>query len=74
MREYAIGKGVSNPEAQFEKFTNHHTANGSTFSNWIAAWQKWIGNAIEYQARGSPKPNGDFEPPKKLNPVHYQDQ
>lgn len=73
MRDYAIGKGVSNPEAQFEKFTNHHTANGSAFLDWLAAWRKWVGNAIEYQPRGSPKPNGDFQPAKKLNPVHYQD-
>ena len=29
-------------------FTNHHTAKGSTFKDWDAAWRTWVGNAVKF--------------------------
>ena len=31
-----------------EKFMRHHTAKGSTFSDWQQAWATWMMRAVEY--------------------------
>ena len=33
---------------EVEQFTNHHTAKGSTFKNWNAAFSTWLGNATKF--------------------------
>jgi len=42
---------------QIERFTAHHTAKGSRFENWHAAWKTWVLNSREFghgrQANGA---------------------
>lgn len=40
---------------QWDKFTTHHQAKGTTMLDWNAAWKTWYVNAIEF-CRGSPPP------------------
>lgn len=51
MRDWAA-ENVPSVSAEFETpaFVDHHTANGSTFKDWGAAWRKWMRNAAKYQA------------------------
>ena len=46
-RDWANQKGCTDAARQFEMFKAHHSAKGSRFSNWEAAWQKWILKAVE---------------------------
>ena len=48
--EYALSKNLSEEQAkdQFESFVIHHTAKGSKFKSWYAAYQKWIRNSISF--------------------------
>ncbi|MFA5913902.1 MAG: hypothetical protein WC830_10145 [Burkholderiales bacterium] len=48
MVTYAINAGLQADRLEFEtqQFLDHHRAKGSTFSDWSAAWRKWIGIAI----------------------------
>lgn len=50
-RDKARESGV---DADFEagQFTSHHTAKGSTFADWDAAFRTWIGNAQRFGRRG----------------------
>ena len=41
-------------EGEFAKFCNHHTAKGSVFVDWDAAWRYWVGNCKE-----TPRGNGE---------------
>lgn len=36
-----------------DRFRNHHSAKGSRFRDWDAAWRTWLGNARKYGSRGS---------------------
>lgn len=72
MASYASSKGMLNVPFEFERFVNHHTAKGSAFKDWNAAWKTWVGNGIQFRARASPI--AEFQAPKKLNPALYQDQ
>jgi hypothetical protein len=42
------------PDDQFDRFTNHHKAKGSTMADWGAAWQTWYSNSVTFS-----KPKGD---------------
>lgn len=58
---WAADKGytdVATP-AETEVFLDHHRSKGSTFSNWDAAWRKWMTNAAKWS---KPK-NGTSSPP-----------
>lgn len=50
---WATEKGVLHEriETETEKFLNHHKAKGSLFSDWTAAWRKWMGNVVDFAAR-----------------------
>jgi hypothetical protein len=47
MRKYATDKGID-PDVELESFKNRHTAKGSTFTDWSAAWRTWIGHAVQF--------------------------
>lgn len=52
----ALSKNLSQQQIQNEgeKFRDHHTARGTTFKNWDAAWRTWVGNSLKFAAgRGS---------------------
>lgn len=52
-RVHAVEKGVD-PDAEWAKFRDHHTAQGSTMADWAAAWRTWCGRALEFkQPRGA---------------------
>lgn len=36
--------------AETESFLDHHTAKGTLFSDWSAAWRTWIRNAVKFAA------------------------
>jgi biotin operon repressor len=38
-------------EDEADKFRNHHTARGSLFRDWDAAWRTWLGKARQFQGR-----------------------
>lgn len=40
--------GCLNPRVAFEHFRNFHTAKGSKFVDWGAAWRTWCGNHAAY--------------------------
>jgi hypothetical protein len=50
LKRFAADKGYSTLETNlmFEKFCNHHTAKGSTFKSWPAAWRTWVGNQTQW--------------------------
>lgn len=52
MWSWAQGAGVAHEriETETEKFLDHHKAKGSTFSDWMAAWRKWMRNSVEFSS------------------------
>lgn len=57
---YAAARGVSIP-AELEAFRNHHSAKGSTFKDWQAAWRSWCDKAVEFgRAKPSPQASSIF--------------
>ena len=52
--DYAHAKGVFDIAGELEHFCDHHTARGSVFLDWLAAWRTWCRNALKYQARSAP--------------------
>lgn len=46
MRQDAVARGVPVDEVdrEFRKFLDWHTAKGSVFKDWMAAWRTWCGN------------------------------
>lgn len=52
MKSYAETKGIDSHrvESVFEHFTNHHTAKGSLFKDWIAAWRTWCINDAKFNS------------------------
>ena len=48
--ELANETGVS-IEVELPAFTDHHTANGSKFKDWQAAFRTWLRNAAKFQKR-----------------------
>ncbi len=49
MKDYAEKKRwTENVETEFERFVSYHSANGSKFKDWYAAFQKWIQNDIKW--------------------------
>jgi hypothetical protein len=52
MKTYAKDKGYhGNLQRMTDKFLAHHTAAGSKFKSWYAAWQKWLLNDLEWYPR-----------------------
>jgi hypothetical protein len=51
---WAIKKKVSpeNTKIQYVKFINHHLAKGQQWADWYRAWQKWLGNFMEWNNIG----------------------
>ena len=46
--ELAAKSGLSIPD-ELDAFKDHHTANGSTFKDWQAAFRTWMRNAVKYR-------------------------
>lgn len=69
-RTIAAEYGLSNElfRTEWRKFRNHHVAEGSTFSDWHAAWRKWCDRIAEFQPKNARAGPG---PPRleKRNPV-----
>jgi hypothetical protein len=66
MAAYGRSKGLDPPRVakEFDKFRNYHQSKGSVFADWLAAWRNWVGNAIEFEQKGSQqgfKWNGGIE-------------
>lgn len=38
-----------NCDREAERFRDHHTARGSVFADWDAAFRTWLGNALRFQ-------------------------
>ena len=52
--DYAASLGVFDPAAELDQFCDHHTAKGSIFKDWTAAWRTWCRNALKYQSQRAP--------------------
>lgn len=52
MWAWAQEQGVPHERIETEtaKFLDHHKAKGTTFSDWPAAWRKWMRNVVEFAA------------------------
>lgn len=50
MASWAISMGLPEPRItpETEAFLDHHTAKGTLFSDWDAAWRTWIRNAVKF--------------------------
>lgn len=48
-REKAISSGL-NCDAEAEQFRDHHSARGSRFQDWDAAFRTWLRNAVKFSA------------------------
>lgn len=50
---WAREQGVAQERIETEtaKFLDHHKAKGSLFSDWPAAWRKWMRNVVEFAQR-----------------------
>lgn len=42
----------ADPDSEFAKFRDHHSAKGSVMADWDAAWRTWCRNAAEFAGRG----------------------
>jgi uncharacterized protein YdaU (DUF1376 family) len=51
MRSFAIDRGVANPDAEFEAFSDHHKSRGNRFTDWVAAWRTWCRNSEKFRGR-----------------------
>ena len=52
-RAEAMAKGYAlNVHKEFAAFRDHHTAKGSTFKDWDAAFRTWLRNAVKFAAKG----------------------
>lgn len=50
------------PRREWDKFVDHHTAKGSTFVDWNAAWRTWARNAQQWtEERRQPRAAADRE-------------
>lgn len=49
--EMAKGYGL-NVHKEFAAFRDHHTAKGSIFKDWQAAYRNWLRNAVKFAAKG----------------------
>lgn len=49
--EMAKGRGL-NVHQEFAAFRDHHTAKGSLFRDWQAAFRTWLRNAVKFAAKG----------------------
>lgn len=56
--QYATERGFGPAEVarMSERFRNHHTAKGSTFADWRAAWRTWVTNQVEFNRERKPDP------------------
>lgn len=61
----AIKRGLD-PTATFAHFKDHHTAKGSRFVDWVAAWRTWLANSGRF--------GGVPLPPPPLRPAETFDQ
>jgi len=63
-RKYAADNGFNGIEAErmFERFKNHHTAKGSTFVDWPAAWRTWVGNQVKFNEHRTTRASGGMDP------------
>ncbi|HEY6020250.1 MAG TPA: hypothetical protein VIY48_10210, partial [Candidatus Paceibacterota bacterium] len=51
---YANKSGID-IAAELKSFSNWHTAKGSTYKDWQAAWRTWCDKAVEYGRANKPK-------------------
>jgi len=66
---YAEQRGVQ-IESELKAFANWHTAKGTLFKDWQAAWRTWCDKAVEFGRAG----NGRASPGTKFDPVAYVNQ
>lgn len=64
----AGAKGVD-VEVEFQKFTDHHLANGSTFVDWDRAFHSWLNRARPELGRGSQGPVRRPTPTERMDAI-----
>jgi hypothetical protein len=72
MIKYASDKGyIADLEDLTEGFLVHHRAKGTLFSDWYAAWQKWLRNQLAWYPEKNVPPGCDPVQSKQLQPTTY---
>lgn len=77
----AATKGIKCPITTYEAFRDHHTAKGSKFVDWRAAFNTWVGNFFKYEAKNeyetiqvNPNLHGTYDYNQELLNVPSQDK
>jgi hypothetical protein len=61
LKAWCLGQGVADPTPYFDAFRDHHTAKGSRFIDWTAAFRTWIRNRNRFGANGPARqPEGEL--------------
>jgi hypothetical protein len=72
MIKYASDKGyLADLEDLTEGFLVHHRAKGTLFSDWYAAWQKWLRNQLAWYPEKNVPPGCNPVQSKQLKPTTY---
>lgn len=74
MRAWAKTKGLSSPDDLIEQFRDYHIANGSTYTDWDAAFRTWIRNDKTFRSRRTDTVIGFNKDTKKLDEMDYSVQ
>ena len=71
MAEWAQQNNITiNLTTETEKFKDHHTAKGSVYKDWTAAWRTWIRKAQEWTGNNNGQGRHTYQP----NAGSYQQQ
>jgi hypothetical protein len=59
--ELALARQLQvDPTRESEAFRDHHTARGSRFVDWNAAFRNWLRNAVKFSRNGDRAPSWSF--------------
>lgn len=60
--ELALARSLGvDPTGELASFSDHHSAKGSRFVDWNAAFRTWLRNAVKFRRVGSaPRGNASF--------------
>jgi hypothetical protein len=54
---FRVAMTALDPAEEAERFRDHHTAKGSRFVDWNAAWRTWVRNAVRFAQERSARSN-----------------
>jgi hypothetical protein len=73
LRRWATEKGYASPDSLLESFKLYHTAKGSTYKDWTAAFQMWIKKDKEFSSSKSKTSGVSSTKTKSLADMDYSE-